>query len=371
MRLPPIHGRPPAATTTASPRSVFVSGEDGYACFRTPALLATASGMLLAFCEGRQHGCGDEGDIDLVLRRSGDGGRSWGPMRVLVQDRHTAKNPVPVLLDDGRVLLVWVWHRRLSSKKQRTTREVFTSVSADDGLSWSEPRRITEQVYRPDWGWYGVGPGHGIVQRHGPARGQVVIAARHGQKGERMVSHLLMADGSGEHWRIGADALIRPTGEAMVAELGDGTLMLNSRSKGGQRVVSLSRDGGLTMQRSWRDPQLIEPVNGCQASLLAIPARGPGQLTQLLFSNPADRQARTNGRLRRSLDEGRSWDAGLLYSDPPPAFSGYSDLTLLANGEVGLLFETGDLHLKHSPQTGEKLVRHDLIAFSRISLNSA
>lgn len=350
-------------------RPVFRSGADGYACFRSPALLCCASGTLLAFCEGRRDGCGDEGDIGLVLRRSLDGGMSWGPLQVLVQDGHTAKNPVPVLLEDGRILLVWVWHRRQSSKKLRTNREVYTAISADEGLSWSRSRSITEQVYQPHWTWYGVGPGHGIVKRQNPGRGRVVIAARHGQKGERLVSHLLMADGEGERWEIGAEARIRPTGEAMVAELDDGTLMLNSRSKGGQRVVCLSRDGGHTLARSWRDPQLIEPVNGCQASLLQLGAASGHTPELLLFSNPADLQARTNGRLRLSRDQGRSWDRGWRYSDPPPAFSGYSDLALLPSGEVGLLFESGDLHLKRHPSTGRQLRRHDLIGFRRIPLS--
>jgi sialidase-1 len=352
------------------PRPVFLSGAEGYACFRSPALLSCRSGALLAFCEGRRDGCGDEGDIGLVLRRSLDGGVTWGPLQELVRDGNTAKNPVPVLLADGRILLVWVWHRRLSSKKQRTTREVFTAMSDDEGLSWSVPRRITDQVYRPEWGWYGVGPGHGIVKRREPGRGQVVIPARHGQRGERMVSHLLIADGDGEHWRIGADALIRPSSEAMVAELDDGALMLNSRSKGGQRVVSVSLDGGRTMAESWRDPQLIEPLNGCQASLLQLPAQADRRQELLLFSNPADPANRTNGRLRVSRDRGRSWDRGWRYSDPPPAFSGYSDLTLLPDGDVGLLFESGDLYHKRSPGSGDKLRRHDLIAFRRIPLSA-
>jgi len=288
---------------------------------------------------------------------------------VLVQDGNMAKNPAPVLLKEGRIQLVWVWHRRFSSKKQRTTREVFTAVSDDEGVSWSEPRRITDEVYRPGWGWYGVGSGHGIVKRLDPGRGHAVIAAHHGQKGERMVSHMLIADGDGEHWRTGADALIRPTGEAIVAELDDGALMLNSRSKGGQRVVSVSLDAGRSMARSWRDPQLIEPVNGCQASLLHLPAAPGRRGGVLLFSNPADVRTRTNGRLRMSRDQGQTWDGGFLYSDPPPAFSGYSDLTLLPEGDVGLLFESGDLHLKRSPSTGRMLLRHDLIAFRRIPIS--
>src|SRR3954470_9791695 len=65
---------------------VFVAGRDGYHTFRIPSLLATPRGTLLAFCEGRKGSRGDSGDIDLVLRRSTDGGATWGPLRVIADD---------------------------------------------------------------------------------------------------------------------------------------------------------------------------------------------------------------------------------------------------------------------------------------------
>jgi hypothetical protein len=55
---------------------LFVSGQDGYHTFRIPALIAVGKETLLAFCEGRRQGGSDSGDIDLVMRRSADGGRT-------------------------------------------------------------------------------------------------------------------------------------------------------------------------------------------------------------------------------------------------------------------------------------------------------
>src|SRR5687768_9592958 len=73
---------------------VFVSGRDGYHTFRIPALIPTAAGTLLAFCEGRKAGRGDSGDIDTVMRRSGNGGKSWGPLQLVADDGgNTFGNP--------------------------------------------------------------------------------------------------------------------------------------------------------------------------------------------------------------------------------------------------------------------------------------
>lgn len=66
----------PSAADTSVP---YVSGRDGYAAYRIPAVVRTPRGTLLAFAEGRRDGPGDTGDIDLVVRRSADGGRTWGP----------------------------------------------------------------------------------------------------------------------------------------------------------------------------------------------------------------------------------------------------------------------------------------------------
>jgi sialidase-1 len=222
-------------------------------------------------------------------------------------------------------------------------------------------RDITDQVRLQGWKpWYGIGPGHGIVKQLEPAAGRIVVPARHGRRGGGSASHLLLSDDGGLTWRVGAVASYSPSSECTVAELGDGRLMLNSRSNGGARVVSISEDGGLTMASSSPDPRLIEPLNGCQASLLTY-AFGPNRQATLLFANPADLHQRTNGRLRLSTDNGQTWSRGFGYGDGPGSFSGYSDLARFANGDVALLVESGASALKAPGQR-----RHDGISFQRI-----
>ena len=81
---------------------LFASGEEGYHTYRIPALATTAKATVLAFCEGRKHSRSDAGKIDLLLRRSADGGHSWGPTQVVVTDSDmTCGNPCPVVATSG------------------------------------------------------------------------------------------------------------------------------------------------------------------------------------------------------------------------------------------------------------------------------
>lgn len=340
----------------------FLSGEGGYQCYRTPGLAITAQATVLAFCGGRVDNCKDEGNIDLLLRRSEDGGQSWGPLQVIANDGlNPCKIPLPVVLPTGRILLLWLWNASVRREADRGRREVRLTLSDDDGRSWAPSRDITAQARLADWKpWYGIGPGHGIVKRLEPAAGRIVVPARHGLRGRGSASHLLLSDDGGASWRVGAVAGFSPSSECAVAELGDGSLMLNSRSNGGQRVVSISRDGGLTMASSGPDPQLIEPQNGCQASLLTY-RFDPGQQATLLFSNPVDPIHRTNGRIRVSRNNGRHWSRGFAYGEGPGSFSGYSDLARFSNGDVGLLVEAGASHVKARDNQ-----RHGGIVFQRI-----
>lgn len=341
----------------------FTGGKEGYACYRCPTLAVSTNGTVLAFCEGRVNSHKDEDDMDVVLKRSTDGGRTWGPLQVLANDcRNPCKNQCPVVLPSGRVLLVWLWNKWIPSEKQRTTREVFVMHSDDDGVTWSKPRNITRSVYRPDWKWYGTGPCHAVVKRSDPHKGRIIIPARHNTKRTHMVSHVIYSDDNGESWQLGGSVPRPQTTECTVVELSNGDLMLNSRNQNddeNHRVVSISRDGGATFTDAWLEKALVEP-RGCQASLLfhsLNPATGKGNI---LFSNPANATVRSDGTLKLSEDDGRTWTKAFRYAKKPaPNFTGYSDIAVMPNGSVGILYERGDL-----TDASKKAERYDEVGFT-------
>jgi sialidase-1 len=321
---------------------VFRAGEGGYHTYRIPALITTPKGTLLAFCEGRRNSASDTGDIDLLLRRSFDGGKTWGPVQKLADKREdTIGNPAPVVeRKTGTIFLLMTSNPGNSGEKEitrgdyRAARSIWIIRSKDDGATWSEPVEITSQVKRPDWTWYATGPGNGIQLR----TGRLVIACDHNRReGDVRHSHVIYSDDRGETWKIGGVAEDK-TNESAVAELKDGELMLNMRSYHGKnrRAVQRSRDGGLTWFALQLDDALIEPV--CQASLVAAVPAGKKSNGRLLFSNPAA-ATRTRMTVRLSEDDGRTWAASRLVHAGPSA---YSSLAVLPDRTIGLLYERGD-----------------------------
>jgi sialidase-1 len=356
LSSPAAGGDEPAKT------EVFRSGRDGYHTFRIPALVVSARGTLLAFAEGRKKHGGDAGDIDLVLKRSTDGGRTWGPAAVVWDDAaNTCGNPCPVVdPQTGTIWLLLTWNRgddaesRIIAQTSKDTRRVFAASSTDDGLTWSKPREITRDAKRPDWTWYATGPGAGIAIEHGPHRGRLVVPCDHIEAGtRRYFSHVIYSDDHGRTWKLGGSTPKPQVNECEVVELTGGRLMLNMRNYDraqSTRQTAESADGGLTWTDQRHAPELLDPV--CQASVrrYAWPERGGKNV--VLFANPANR-GRERMTVRASFDDARTWPVARLL-DPRPA--AYSCLAVLPDAAIGLLYETGD---RNPYQT---------IVFARLSL---
>jgi sialidase-1 len=325
-----------AAGNGLSQIDLFVSGEDGYHTYRIPALIRTRKGTLLAFCEGRRGSADDSGDIDILLRRSTDGGRNWSAPR-LIQDLgpDTIGNPCPVV--DRRTGVVHlmltsnpgnVTERQILDQSVKLSRKVWHSASADDGVSWSPLADITGDVKAPAWTWYATGPGVGIQLRSG----RLLIPCDHAEAGTRAYySHCVFSDDGGRTWQRGERTPGDRVNECQVVELSDGSLLLNMRSYHGRnrRAVSRSRDGGRTWSEIGFDEALIEPV--CQASLIR-----EGGL--LLFSNPASVR-RERMTVRASRDEGRTWTRSLLLERGQSA---YSCLASVSRNRFACLYERGE-----------------------------
>jgi sialidase-1 len=330
------------ATALAAPvqTDVFVSGTEGYHTFRIPALLLTAKGTLLAFCEGRKHSRSDTGHIEVVLKRSSDGGRTWSRLQVVAQDHgNTVGNPCPVIeRSTGTIWLLLTQNlgkdteRSIRDGTSKDTRRVWVTRSVDDGQTWSKPADITRDVKDPSWTWYATGPGVGIQMKSGRL---VVPCDMTEAKTRVMRSHVIYSDDKGATWKPGG-VLGEKTNECQVVERGDGSLLLNMRSYHGKnrRAVSTSKDGGLTWSKVTLDEGLIEPV--CQASLISYPGK-IGEKPLLLFSNPASRK-RERMTVKLSRDEGATWSAGRVLHAGPAA---YSCLAALKDGEAACLYERG------------------------------
>ncbi|MBO8184610.1 sialidase family protein [Streptomyces spirodelae] len=353
----------------------FRAGSEGYASFRIPAVVRAADGTLLAFAEGRVDSAKDSGAIDIVLKRSTDGGRSWGRLAAVARygdsaggsagagrrgrdsgddpAEGTAGNPAPVVLDDGRVLLVFVTSAADATEERIRRgevgagqgRRVWVQFSEDHGLGWDAPREITGTAKHPDWRWYATTPGHALQL----SSGRVLVPANHstpptlsgddGTEGRYNGGHDLLSDDGGATWRIGyvddnPDGRIN-VNETTAAELTDGTVYLNTRNDSEvpeHRADARSTDGGETLTAPFGpQPNLTAPV--VEASVLQL--RDPDVL---LFSAPSRPDTRYRMSVRASTDGGVTWREVHTVDERRAA---YSDLVRADQETVGLLYETG------------------------------
>lgn len=329
---------------------VFVSGEDGYDTYRIPSIIAAANGHLLAFCEGRKNGRSDTGDIDLVMKRSTDFGRTWSKQTVLWDDEgNTCGNPCPVLdQSTGDLILLLTWNSgkihesRIATGFGEDSRRVFVCRSSDHGQTWTVPLDITSKVKDESWSWYATGPGAGIQIRHGKHAGRLVIPCDHKQPladSTAFYSHAIYSDDGGTTWQLGGRSPQPKTNESEVVELTDGRLMLNMRNyrKGSKaRQVCFSSDGGVTWNDQYQDDTLIEPI--CQASIrrMTWPDSAENGKGLILFSNPAHKTKRRHMTVRASLDDGATWPhSKMIHSHD----SAYSCLVKLPDHRAGCLYE--------------------------------
>jgi sialidase-1 len=317
--------------------NVFTAGDGEYHTYRIPSVIVTRNGTVLAFCEGRKKNRSDAGDIDLIVKRSSDGGKTWGKLQIVWDDGvNTCGNPCPVIDRESGTIFLLLTHNLGEDKEaqivdgtSKGSRTVWITKSTDDGETWSKPAEITADTKHKDWTWYATGPGVGIQLKSGrlliPCDNKVA-------RTKARQSHVIYSDDHGKIWKLGG--VLGPNcNESQAVELSDGSVLMNMRSyqANNRRLIAISKDGGITFGKPVEDETLIEPV--CQASILRLPT----VKNAILFSNPASKK-REMITIRFSADDCKTWSASKRLHDGPAA---YSCLTVLPDETIGCLYECG------------------------------
>lgn len=346
---------------------VFVSGTEGHKSYRIPAIINLPNSDLLAFAEGRVHGAGDFGDVNIVLKRSSDKGKTWGALQTIVDyDSLQAGNPAPVVdLTDpgfpkGRIFLFYNTGNNHEGevRKGNGLREVWYKTSTDGGHTWSDAVNITTQTHRPkqpqinpaynfpeDWRSYANTPGHAMQFSEGKYKGRIYVAANHSggppqKEAMDYIAHGFYTDDHGKTFHISENVKLPGGNENMAAELSGGRLMLNLRNQRGDvkaRYIAISSDGGQSWDTSYFDKNLPDPV--CQGSVLTIGNKKGKNI--LAFCNAADEKRRDNLTLRISFDDGKTWKKSFeVYKNPSQQdAAAYSDIVKISKNKIGVLYE--------------------------------
>lgn len=329
--------------------NVFKAGEDGYFAYRIPAIVRAKNGDLLAFAEGRKTSASDHGDIDIVMKRSSDGGKTWGRLQLVQDEEESPKakvwigNPVPIVdhTDSNHPGRIWLVFTRSNAK-------MFVTSSDDNGKTWEERREITQTAVKPEWDWCAAGPVHGIQLEHGPHAGRLIAPCDHQIKSTKSWgSHIVYSDDHGETWKRGAtdthsaDDPLHPN-ECVAVELADGRIYVNTREHLGSdpatRAIAYSSDGGEMFDAPFAaEPNITSPVVQNSLVRLTMADNGVGK-NLLVYAGPGHPTKRQDLTIMVSTDEGKTWQRETVVHKGPAA---YSDLVKLDDEHVGVIFEAG------------------------------
>lgn len=266
------------------------AGDDGVHTYRIPGLATTQQGSLIAVYDVRRRSSGDlPGDIDVGMSRSTDGGRSWQPMKIIMDmgddpEFHYDGIGDPTVLVDAITGTIWCgatwshgnrsWHGSQPGLEPADTGQFMLVKSIDDGLSWSKPINITPQVKKPEWSFLLQGPGKGISLSDGtlvmPAQYQDPPNPEDSRANRLPHSAFVFSRDHGQTWDVSTGAYDDTT-EAQVVELADGQIMINCRyNRESKRVVMTTTDLGKTwIEHPTNRNALVEP-SACMASLINV-----------------------------------------------------------------------------------------------------
>jgi sialidase-1 len=334
---------------------------------RIPGIARTPQGTLLAVYDLRYNSRKDlQEHIDIGLSRSTDNGKTWEQPRPIMdmgefggkpQKENGCSDPnILVDANTGEIFVSAVWTHGKPNTHQWVGRgsepgfglnqssQFMIVRSTDDGKTWSKPTNVTRQLKDEAWWLFAPAPGNGITLRDGT----LVMPTQGRDENGHPFSNLMHSRDHGQTWTLSVPARDNTT-ECSVAELSDGSLMLNMRdnrnrndkSRKNGRAISVTDDLGKTWTLHKTDHgALREPV--CMASLISH-TRQNGQHV-LVFSNPNSKTSRKRMTVQFSFDDGATWprEHHVLLDERGGA---YSSLVMLDDDTVGILYESSQANL--------------------------
>jgi len=339
-------------------------GDDGSGNFRIPGLVTTNAGTIIAVFDVRWDGNDISSpdlpaDMDTAIMRSTDGGITWGPMQIIMDyDENVAGslgNGVgdPCIFVDRSNGRIWCaslwsrgnngWHGSGTGLTPDQTGQLVLNYSDDDGVTWTPPVSITADVKDPAWNLYFQGPGKGICTREGT----LIFPAQYKDGGGTPRSNFIYSTDQGTTWITAPPAIASGTPwttESQIVELDSGDLLISMRNHDGSKrrlwcVYSWDHDTETIADGSWGVPWFEQTDPTCMASVERYRSVLDGHpWSGLLFSNP-DSTSREKMSIRLSLDEGLTWPYKRKIDN---LLTAYSCMTILPNGDIGILYETGE-----------------------------
>ena len=375
-------------------------GQDGVHTSRIPGLITSKNGTLLLMYDARNKSSRDlQGDIDIAINRSFDGGRTWQPMQIVLDqgewgglpEKYNGVSDGCILLDEttGDIYVAglwmygvldgksgkwipgltedskqWIhqWHTRGSQPGLgvKETCQFLIVKSSDDGATWSAPVNITSATKRKEWWLFAPAPGHGLTLSDG-----TLLFPTQGRDGKGMpFSNITYSKDGGKTWRASNPAYSDVT-ECMAVELDDGDILLNmrdNRNRGntednGRRICVTSDLGDTWKEHPTSRNALIEPT--CMGSIHkhVYPDNNGVQKSIYLFSNPNSVAERVCLTLKVSTDNCKTWPEEKWILLDEYKSRGYSCITSVSEDYIGIVYESSQADLVYQRIAVDELLK--------------
>ncbi len=317
----------------------FLPRDNGSRVYRIPAMVVANDGSIVAAVDKRYDSHTDIGGghvIDIVVRRSTDGGKTWGTPVVVAKGDNSSDatcgygDPSLIKGNDGKIYCIF---GAGNIGYFYGLNRICVSVSEDNGVTWSSsasnpPADIVSTGKLTDhassygsntcYGLYDyfVTSGRGLCTSEGYLMGLLPAQpyTNEGKTEKTSNSHdyIFYSTDKGATWHISENAIFTGGDEAKVIQANDGSLLASVR-QGNNRgfntaTYTANGDGTLTftMGTQWNNAQLNAGGYANNQDIFYFQRETDEGKTDVIFHSMTTGQ-HANLKLYYSTDKGRNW----------------------------------------------------------------
>lgn len=318
---------------------VYRPGDYDSKFYRIPAIVTAKDGALVTVADKRIEHNGDlPAKIDVVSRRSTDGGKTWSDyVTVAAHDAVGGCGDPALVVDEktGDILCIFSHGNGLWQKEPA---HISVARSKDNGKTWGPMVDINPQILTTDPNGKQPIKCTSAFASSGRAtqlaNGRIMFPLVVREDGNPLFKvYAIYTDDSGKTWKVSKNPGTTNGDESKIVQLADGTVIMSIRNRfGSLRKFSFSKDNGET----WSEPVPVEglPDPRCNGDIIRYTT--PEGEDLLLQSLPGSPNSRDNVAIYVSKDNGKTWPIKKTVVTCPSA---YSSMTILPDGSIGILTE--------------------------------